>query len=106
MRLEDGAIRQIGPCRGVASAYVGDMTSNGVDDSRGIGLDDRHRHMLWRNPIDGMKRYCDVGVRIYDLERVPNMHAVTMWITHYREQSASFLSIPLKLEPVAASVSK
>jgi hypothetical protein len=38
------------------------------------------------------------GVRIDDWECVPNMHVVTIPITHYRDESAGFLNIPSKLE--------
>lgn len=90
----------------------------------GIGLYDQHRHLLWGNAVDGVTlerghhefRYTlptlplrpgvyswrvalyDAGVRIDDWECVPNMHVVTVPITHYRDESAGFLNIPSKLE--------
>ncbi len=97
----------------------------------GIGLYDQHRQLLWGNALDGVTlepglhefRYTiptlplrpgvyswrvalyDAGVRIDDWECVPNMHVVTIPITHYRDESAGFLNIPSKLEivPLAPS---
>jgi len=97
----------------------------------GIGLYDQHRQLLWGNSLDGVTlepglhefRYTiptlplrpgvyswrvalyDAGVRIDDWECVPNMHVVTIPITHYRDESAGFLNIPSQLEivPVAPS---
>ncbi|HTQ96361.1 MAG TPA: ABC transporter ATP-binding protein [Candidatus Acidoferrum sp.] len=90
----------------------------------GIGLYDQHRQLLWGNALDGVTldpglhefRYTlpslplrpgvyswrvalyEGGVRIDDWECVPNMHVVTIPITHYRDESAGFLNIPSKLE--------
>jgi hypothetical protein len=48
----------------------------------------------------------DAGVRIDDWECVPNMHVVTIPITHYRDESADFLNIPSTLEIVPAQLSQ
>lgn len=98
----------------------------------GIGLYDQDRHLLWGNAVDGVTlqpglhefRYTlptlplrpgvyswrvavyDAGVRVDDWECVPNMHVVTIPITHYRDESAGFLNIPSKLEIVPAAPSK
>ena len=48
----------------------------------------------------------DGGVRVDDWECVPQMHVITVPITHYRDDSAGFLNIPSKLEIVAAVPSK
>ncbi|HKM65910.1 MAG TPA: ABC transporter ATP-binding protein [Candidatus Acidoferrum sp.] len=98
----------------------------------GIGLYDQHRHLLWGNALDGvtlepgLHEFCytlpmlplrpgvyswrvalyDAGVRIDDWECVPQMHVVTVPITHYRDESAGFLNIPSKLEIVPATVAK
>jgi ABC-type polysaccharide/polyol phosphate transport system ATPase subunit len=92
----------------------------------GISLYDQHRHLLWGNAVDGVTldpghhefRYTlpslplrpgvyswrvelyDAGVRIDDWECVPNMHVVTVPITHFRDEAAGFLNIPSKLEIV------
>jgi ABC-type polysaccharide/polyol phosphate transport system ATPase subunit len=94
----------------------------------GIGLYDQHRQLLWGNALDGVTldpglhefRYTlptlplrpgvyswrvalyDAGIRIDDWECVPNMHVVTIPITHYRDESAGFLNIPSTLEIVPA----
>ncbi len=94
----------------------------------GIGLYDQHHHLLWGNAVDGVTlepglhefRYTlptlplrtgvysgcvvlyDVGVHIDDWECVPNMHVVTVPITHYRDESVGFLNIPSKLEILPA----
>lgn len=98
----------------------------------GIGLYDQHRHLLWGNALDGvtlepgLHEFCytlptlplrpgvyswrvalyDAGVRIDDWECVPQMHVVTVPITHYRDESAGFLNIPSKLEIVPTNPSK
>lgn len=90
----------------------------------GIGLYDQERHLLWGNAVDGVTldpglyefQYTlptlplrpgaygwrvaiyDAGVRIDDWECVPQMHVVTVPITHYRDESAGFLNIGSKLE--------
>lgn len=90
----------------------------------GIGLYDQHRLLLWGNAADGITlgpglhefRYTlpslplrpgvyswrvslyDAGVRIDDWECVPQMHVVTVPITHYRDEYAGFLNLPSKLE--------
>jgi lipopolysaccharide transport system ATP-binding protein len=92
----------------------------------GIGLYDQDRHLLWGNALDGvtlepgLHEFCytlptlplrpgvyawrvaiyDAGVRIDDWECVPQMHVVTVPVTHYRDESAGFLNIPSKLEIV------
>jgi lipopolysaccharide transport system ATP-binding protein len=94
----------------------------------GIGLYDQHRHLLWGNAVESVTlepghhefRYTlptlplrpgvyswrvalyDGGVRIDDWECVPNMHVVTVPITHCRDEYAGFLNIPSKLEIVPA----
>lgn len=94
----------------------------------GIGLYDQDRHLLWGNALDGvtldpgLHEFCytlpalplrpgvyawrvaiyDAGVRIDDWECVPQMHVVTVPVTHYRDESAGFLNIPSKLEIVPA----
>lgn len=92
----------------------------------GIGLYDQYRHLLWGNALDGVTldpglhefRYTiptlplrpgvyswrvalyDAGVRIDDWECVPQMHVVTVPVTHFRDESAGFLNIPSRLEIV------
>ena len=98
----------------------------------GIGLYDQDRHLLWGNALDGVTlepglhefRYTiptlplrpgvyswrvalyDAGVRIDDWECVPQMHVVSVPVTHYRDESAGFLNIPSKLVIVPANVAK
>jgi len=98
----------------------------------GIGLYDQDRHLLWGNALDGVTldlglhefRYTiptlplrpgvyswrvalyDAGVRIDDWECVPQMHVVTIPVTHYRDESAGFLNIPSKLDIVPANSAK
>jgi ABC-type polysaccharide/polyol phosphate transport system ATPase subunit len=98
----------------------------------GIGLYDQERHILWGNAADGVTldpgmyefRYrisilplrpgvyswrvalYDAGVRIDDWECLPQMHVVTLPVTHYRDESAGFLNIPSKLDIVAANPDK
>ena len=95
----------------------------------GIALYDQHRHLLWGNAVDGLSlepglhEIChtlptlplrpgvyswrvalyDAGARIDDWEGVPQMHVVTVPITHYRDESAGFLNIPSKLEILPAN---
>jgi lipopolysaccharide transport system ATP-binding protein len=90
----------------------------------GIALYDQDRHLLWGNAVDGLSlepglhELChtlpilplrpgvyswrvalyDAGVRIDDWEGVPQMHIVTIPISHYRDESAGFLNIPSRLE--------
>lgn len=98
----------------------------------GIGLYDQDRHLLWGNALDGVTldpglhefRYTiptlplrpgvyswrvalyDAGVRIDDWECVPQMHVVTVPVTHFRDESAGFLNIPSKLEIVPTNSEK
>jgi lipopolysaccharide transport system ATP-binding protein len=98
----------------------------------GIGLYDQNRQLLWGNALDGVTldpglhefRYTlptlplrpgvyswrvaiyDAGVRIDDWECIPNMHVVTVPITHYRDESAGFLNIPSTLKIVPAEPSQ
>lgn len=98
----------------------------------GIGLYDQERHLLWGNAVDGVTlepglyefQYTlptlplrpgtygwrvaiyDAGVRIDDWECVPQMHVVTVPITHYRDESAGFLNIGSKLEILPSTDSR
>jgi lipopolysaccharide transport system ATP-binding protein len=95
----------------------------------GINLYDQERHLLWGNAVDGVTlepglyefQYTlptlplrpgayawrvaiyDAGVRIDDWECVPQMHVVTVPITHYRDESAGFLNIGSRLEIIPAT---
>jgi lipopolysaccharide transport system ATP-binding protein len=94
-----------------------------------IGLYDQNRQFLWGNELDGLTldpglhelRYTlptlplrpgvytwrvalyDGAVRIDDWECVPNLHVVTVPITHYRDEAAGFLNIPSTIEIVPTS---
>jgi lipopolysaccharide transport system ATP-binding protein len=94
-----------------------------------IGLYDQNRQFLWGNELDGLTldpglhelRYTiptlplrpgvytwrvalyDGAVRIDDWECVPNLHVVTVPITHYRDEAAGFLNIPSAIEIVPTS---
>jgi ABC-type polysaccharide/polyol phosphate transport system ATPase subunit len=98
----------------------------------GIGLYDQDRHLLWGNAVDGVSlepglyelqhtitslplrpgvyswriAIYDGGVRVDDWECVPQMHVVTVPITHYRDEAAGVLNIPSKLEIVPAAAPK
>jgi lipopolysaccharide transport system ATP-binding protein len=98
----------------------------------GIALYDQDRHRLWGNAVEGVTlepglhelrhtiptlplrpgvyswrvAIYDGGVRVDDWECVPQMHVITVPITHYRDDSAGFLNIPSKLEIVSAVPSK
>jgi lipopolysaccharide transport system ATP-binding protein len=98
----------------------------------GIGLYDQDRHLLWGNAVDGVSlepglhefrhtisalplrpgvyswraAIYDGGFRVDDWECVPQMHVVTVPITHYRDEAAGFLNIPSKLEIVPVDPSK
>jgi len=90
----------------------------------GIGLYDQDRHLLWGNAVDNLDlapglhefRYTlpslplrpgvyswrvtlwDGETRIDDWESTPQMHVVTLPVTHYRDEWAGFLNIPSKFE--------
>jgi ABC-type polysaccharide/polyol phosphate transport system ATPase subunit len=97
-----------------------------------ISLYDQNRQFLWGDTVDGLNldsglhelRYTlptlplrpgvytwrvalyDGSERIDDWECVPNLHVVTVPITHYRDESAGFLNIPSTIEIVPTQDSK
>jgi len=90
----------------------------------GIGLYDQANQLLWGNAVDGLTlgrglhelrhtlpsfplrpgayswrvAIYDAGECVDDRECVPQMHVVTMPVTHSRDEWAGFLNIPSKLE--------
>lgn len=97
-----------------------------------INLYDQERHLLWGNDFDSVKlepgihevrhtipmlplrpgvytwrvSLFDGGVPIEDWECVPQMHVVTLPVSHSRDDSAGFLNIPSKVEIVPVPGSK
>jgi lipopolysaccharide transport system ATP-binding protein len=94
----------------------------------GIALYDQYRHLLWGTAVDGITlepgfhefRYTlpflplrpgayswlvslwEGAERIDVWECLPEMHVVTVPVTHYRDEFAGFLNIPSKFEIVPA----
>lgn len=97
----------------------------------GVNLYDQNRLILWGNAIDGVNlekglyeftytlpslplrpgvyswraAIYDAGEPVDDWECAPQMHVVTVPVTHYRDEYAGFLNIPSKFEilPVSSS---
>ena len=97
----------------------------------GVNLYDQYRHLLWGNAVEGVTlepglyEFCytlpslplrpgpyswravvyDAGEPVDDWECIPQMHVVTVPLTHFRDESAGFLNIPSRLEivPVKSS---